>query len=149
MKLGSYICKIVPVLQKSSCGCKECTCLFWSRSTQNICSIAKATLSYRYWQVCVSHARDVLYTVFRYGHTSRCITSATTPSSDLYLHCLIAGMISMYLEVDVGRAAIESARKNSVKCSHAGTAGESHTPQEGQVVCFTCMVGGGCSTACK
>lgn len=65
------------------------------------------------------------------------------------MHCLLAGIMSTYLEVEVGRTAIESARKNCVKSSHAGTVGESHTPQEGQIICSTCTPGGGRSTACK
>ena len=65
------------------------------------------------------------------------------------MHFLLAVIISMYLEIEVGRTAIESARENGAKCSHAGTVGLSHTPQEGQVICSTCTPGGGRSTACK
>ena len=77
-------------------------------------------------------------------HQSR-YRSSTKPVYAL----LPAVTIKIYLDIDIGRAAIVSAWENCVECSQASAVGQSQAPQEGQVVCLACIVAVGCSSACR
>ena len=83
-----------------------------------------------------------------YDETS---SQVTTPQPNLYMHCCPAAAVTtrIYLDVDVGRAAIVSAWENCADCSQAGTVGQCQAPQKGQVVCLACVVAVGCGSACR
>lgn len=69
--------------------------------------------------------------------------------NNLYMQCYPAVTTRRYLDIDVGGAAIVSAREKCVECSQAGAVGQCQTPQESQVVCFACVLAVVRSSACR
>lgn len=69
--------------------------------------------------------------------------------NNLSIHCCRAVKSRRYLDTDVGRTAIVSAWEKCVECSQAGAVGQCQTPQEGQVVCFACILAVIRSSACR